>query len=64
MPQHTRSADDRQHIDTPNRAANREPAEGPRHETGGISNRTLDEERDRQEHLPPRGGTAEDEDAE
>jgi hypothetical protein len=45
--------------DTPNQAANKEPAEGSREnaadDAGGISNRPLSEEEGRQEKLPPRG---------
>ena len=46
---------------------NRQPAEGPRHvpgspekgrdQSGGITNRDLDRERDEQEELPERGRT-------
>ena len=60
------SGDNRQPVggaDSPNRAANREPAEGARdtagdgggRDAGGISNRPLSEEEDRQHNLPPRG---------
>lgn len=45
--------------DTPNQAANKEPAEGSREnaadDAGGISNRPLSEEEGRQNNLPPRG---------
>jgi hypothetical protein len=51
--------------DTPNQAANKEPAEGSRENVnasggdtdnaGGISNRPLAEEENRQHNLPPRG---------
>ena len=51
--------------DTPNQAANKEPAEGSRENVnaggndaenaGGISNRPLSEEESRQHNLPPRG---------
>jgi hypothetical protein len=60
------SGDNRQPIrnaDTPNQAANKEPAEGSREnvngsgseDAGGISNRPLSEEEGRQQNLPPRG---------
>jgi hypothetical protein len=60
------SGDNRQPIgnaDTPNPAANKEPAEGSREnvntggndDAGGISNRPLSEEENRQHNLPPRG---------
>ena len=65
------SGDNRQPIgnaDTPNQAANKEPAEGSREnvdtggdddagndDAGGISNRPLSEEARRQQNLPPRG---------
>ena len=58
------SGDNRQPVggaDSPNPAANREPAEGARdtdgggRDAGGISNRPLSEEEDRQHNLPPRG---------
>jgi len=60
------SGDNRQPIgdaDTPNQAANKEPAEGSREnvniggndDAGGISNRPLSEEAARQQNLPPRG---------
>jgi len=45
-----------------NRAPNREPAEGSRENvtnSGGISNRPLGEERQRQEKTPPRGKSKE-----
>jgi len=49
--------------DTPNQAANKEPAEGSRENTaddaGGISNRPLSEEAGRQEKLPRRGDAKE-----
>jgi len=38
-----------------NRPDNKEPAEGSRENAGGISNRPLSEEQQRQENLPPRG---------
>jgi len=38
---------------------NREPAEGSRENAGGISNRPLSEEVERQENLPPRGESKE-----
>ena len=43
--------------DMPNQASNKEKAEGSRENTdaGGISNRPLEEEQERQENLPPRG---------
>jgi hypothetical protein len=43
---------------TPNQASNKEKAEGSRENTNegaGISNRPLEEEKARQENLPPRG---------
>ena len=46
-----------------NRAAEMEPAEGSRESAGGISNRSLDEERDNQSRLPRRGESQEDESA-
>ena len=59
------SGDNRQPLggaESPNRAANREPAEGARdaadsggRDAGGISNRPLSEEEERQHNLPPRG---------
>jgi hypothetical protein len=60
------SGDNRQPIrnaDAPNEAANRDPAEGSRDtatgaenkNAGGISNRPLNEEEERQHNLPPRG---------
>jgi hypothetical protein len=53
------SGDNQQPIgnaDTPNQAANKEPAEGSRETVGaGISNRPADEERQNQERVPPRG---------
>lgn len=36
-------------------AGNKEPAEGSRENAGGISNRPLREEQERQEKVPPRG---------
>jgi hypothetical protein len=41
--------------DMPNQAANEEPAEGSRENTGGISNRPLEEEQDNQARVPARG---------
>ncbi|HKB13699.1 MAG TPA: hypothetical protein VKD69_23690 [Vicinamibacterales bacterium] len=49
--------------DTPNQAANREPAEGSREnvegggrdDAGGVSSRPLSEEASRRQNLPPRG---------
>lgn len=41
--------------DTPDQAANKEPAEGSRENTGGITNRPLEEEQKNQERVPPRG---------
>jgi hypothetical protein len=46
--------------DTPNQAANKEPAEGSREtagadEGGGITNRPRSEEEENQERVPPRG---------
>jgi hypothetical protein len=45
----------------PNRASNRDPAEGPREnvneEGGGISNRPIEEEQREQQNLPPRGSS-------
>jgi len=60
------SGDNQQPIgvgDSPNQAANREPAEGAREtvtgaesgDAGGTSNRPLSEEEGRQQNLPPRG---------
>lgn len=49
------SGDATESKDIPNQAANKEPAEGSRETAGGITNRSLDEERDNQERLPPRG---------
>jgi hypothetical protein len=49
------SSDTTESKDIPNQAANKEPAEGSRETAGGITNRSLDEERDNQERLPPRG---------
>ena len=41
---------------TPNPAANKEPAEGSRETTsGGITNRPLSEEQKNQDRVPPRG---------
>jgi hypothetical protein len=39
----------------PNQAANKEPAEGSRDKTGGITNRPLSEEEKNQDRVPPRG---------
>jgi hypothetical protein len=44
----------------PNQAANKEPAEGSRENAGGITNRPLDEERENQDRVPPRGEAKED----
>lgn len=44
-----------QPTDTPNQAANKEPAEGSRENAGGITNRPLEQERENQDRLPPRG---------
>jgi hypothetical protein len=58
MPEQTRSDRD---STMPNRAANKEPAEGSREnvgaseDAGGITNRPLKEEEDEQEQVPPRG---------
>ena len=55
------SGDATQPTDTPNQAANKEPAEGSRETVnanekgGGITNRSLEEERENQERVPPRG---------
>lgn len=38
-----------------NTPENKEPAEGSRENAGGISNRPLNEEEERQDNLPPRG---------
>src|SRR5262249_9754913 len=68
------SGDNRQPTDatgSPNYAADREPAEGGpdaaagggSQSTGGISNRPLSEEHDRQHNLPPRGEGKGDRDA-
>ena len=38
-----------------NEPANKEPAQGSRDDAGGISNRPLSEEQQRQQNLPPRG---------
>jgi hypothetical protein len=38
-----------------NRPDNKEKAEGSRENAGGISNRTLEKEQQRQDRLPPRG---------
>lgn len=51
---------DRQSADVPNQAANKEPAEGSRENAGGISNRPLEQERENQERVPPRGNSKED----
>ena len=62
-------ADDNQHsgtVDTEevrSRASEGEPAEGSRESAGGISNRSLDEERENQSRLPRRGESQEDESA-
>jgi hypothetical protein len=64
MPKQTRP-DDQKHQSVPNQAANKEPAEGSREtvdanareNAGGITNRTLDEEEDNQDSVPPRGET-------
>jgi hypothetical protein len=40
-----------------NRPDNKEKAEGSRENAGGISNRPLSEEQQRQDNLPPRGGS-------
>ena len=39
----------------PNRAENNRPTEESHENAGGISNRPLSEERQRQENVPPRG---------
>ena len=47
--------------DMPNRASNMEKAEGSRENarnSGGITNRPLDEEQQEQQHLPDRGRDA------
>jgi hypothetical protein len=64
MPKQTRP-DDQKDQSVPNQAANKEPAEGSREtvdanareNAGGITNRTLDEEEDNQDRVPPRGET-------
>ena len=38
-----------------NEPGNTEPAEGSRENAGGISNRPLSEEQQRQQNVPPRG---------
>ena len=40
-------------------AGHQEPAEGSRENAGGISNRPLREEQERQEKVPPRGTSKE-----
>jgi hypothetical protein len=51
----------------PNRASNKEPAEGSREnvnvEQAGITNRPIEEEQREQQNLPPRGRSREDADA-
>ena len=56
------SGDATQSTDTPNQASNKEKAEGSRENAqgsrenaGGITNRPLEEERENQERVPPRG---------
>jgi len=63
MPKPMRS-DEKETI--PNQASHKEPAEGARETVdhaddaaGGITNRPLEEERDNQDRLPPRGETKE-----
>ena len=52
MPDQSRSNDP----NMPNQAANKEPAEGSRETVGGgITNRPIDEEKDNQKRVPPRG---------
>jgi hypothetical protein len=53
MAEHTSSQDPT----APNRASNKEPAEGSRENTdaGGISNRPSSEEHERQSQIPARG---------
>jgi hypothetical protein len=58
MPKQTRPADASDQS-VPNRAANKEPAEGSRDNAGGITNRPLEEEQDNQERVPPRGESKE-----
>jgi hypothetical protein len=50
-----RSGDATQPTDIPNQAANKEKAEGSRENAGGITNRSLDEEQNNQNRVPPRG---------
>ena len=45
---------------TPNQNANKSKAEGDRDEAGGITNRSLEEERQEQAELPARGATREE----
>jgi hypothetical protein len=47
----------------PNQASNKEKAEGSRQNVedgGGISNRPIEEEQERQDNLPPRGKSRDD----
>jgi hypothetical protein len=55
MPKQTGTQPQTEEHTRPNQAANKEPAEGSRETTGGISNRPLDEEEENQERVPPRG---------
>jgi len=49
------SGDATQPTRLPNQAADEEPAEGSRENTGGVSNRPLDEERQQRNRVPPPG---------
>jgi hypothetical protein len=63
MPKQSRPDDEKAGtIDRPNDTAAKEPAEGSRENVntrdtsgGGVTNRPLEEERQEQQHLPPRG---------
>jgi hypothetical protein len=63
MPKQSRPDDEKAGtFDSPDQTQEREPAEGARENVntgdaagGGITNRPLEEERQEQQHLPPRG---------